>query len=70
MTSSGRTALTLTILLAVASLARAQSDPLASWNDGANKRAIVEFSEKNTNWEGAFRVPCLVRWPGVIATLR
>jgi arylsulfatase len=24
-------------------------------------------SEKNTNWEGAFRVPCLVRWPGVIA---
>jgi arylsulfatase A-like enzyme len=24
-------------------------------------------SEKNTNWEGAFRVPCLVRWPGRIA---
>jgi arylsulfatase len=23
-------------------------------------------SEKNTNWEGAFRVPCLVRYPGVI----
>jgi arylsulfatase A-like enzyme len=23
-------------------------------------------SEKNTNWEGAFRVPCLVRWPGRI----
>jgi arylsulfatase len=21
-------------------------------------------SEKNTNWEGAFRVPCLLRWPG------
>ena len=21
-------------------------------------------SEKNTNWEGAFRVPCFVRWPG------
>jgi arylsulfatase len=20
-------------------------------------------SEKNTNWEGAFRVPCMVRWP-------
>jgi arylsulfatase A-like enzyme len=23
-------------------------------------------SEKNTNWEGAFRVPLLVRWPGQI----
>ncbi len=34
-----------------------------SWPDGA----ITHFrSEKNTNWEGAFRVPCLVRWPGVI----
>ena len=20
--------------------------------------------EKNTNWEGAYRVPCMVRWPG------
>ena len=34
-----------------------------SWPDGA----MTSFrSEKNTNWEGAFRVPCLVRWPGVI----
>src|SRR4030095_12749043 len=24
-------------------------------------------SEKNTNWEGAFRIPLLVRWPGQIA---
>ncbi len=24
-------------------------------------------SEKNTNWEGAFRVPLIVRWPGKIA---
>jgi arylsulfatase len=23
-------------------------------------------SEKNSNWEGAFRVPCFVRWPGQI----
>ena len=23
-------------------------------------------SEKNTNWEGAFRVPLVVRWPGRI----
>jgi arylsulfatase len=34
-----------------------------SWPDGA----MTPFrSEKNTCWEGAFRVPCLVRWPGVI----
>jgi arylsulfatase len=23
-------------------------------------------SEKNSNWEGAFRVPAMVRWPGVV----
>ncbi len=23
-------------------------------------------SEKDTNWEGAFRVPAMVRWPGRI----
>jgi arylsulfatase A-like enzyme len=34
-----------------------------SWPDGAT----TSFrSEKNTNWEGAFRVPCLARWPGKI----
>ena len=34
-----------------------------TWPDGA----MTWFrSEKNTNWEGAFRVPCLVRWPGQI----
>jgi arylsulfatase A-like enzyme len=35
-----------------------------TWPDGA----MTPFrSEKNTNWEGAFRVPMLVRWPGHIA---
>jgi arylsulfatase A-like enzyme len=35
-----------------------------SWPDGA----MTPFrSEKNTNWEGAFRIPLLVRWPGRIA---
>ncbi|MCB9137094.1 MAG: arylsulfatase [Caldilineaceae bacterium] len=32
-----------------------------TWPDGAT----TPFrSEKETNWEGAFRVPCVVRWPG------
>src|SRR5262249_47490290 len=34
-----------------------------TWPDGA----MTWFrSEKNTNWEGAFRVPCMIRWPGRI----
>lgn len=34
-----------------------------SWPDAA----MTPFrSEKNTNWEGAYRLPCLVRWPGKI----
>ncbi|MBZ4422875.1 arylsulfatase [Myxococcus sp. RHSTA-1-4] len=34
-----------------------------SWPDGG----MTPFrSEKNTNWEGAYRVPALVRWPGRI----
>jgi len=35
-----------------------------TWPDGA----MTPFrNEKNTNWEGAFRVPCMIRWPGHIA---
>ena len=35
-----------------------------TWPDGA----MTPFrNEKNSNWEGAFRVPLLVRWPGKIA---
>jgi Arylsulfatase A and related enzymes len=34
-----------------------------TWPDGA----MTPFrSEKNTNWEGAFRIPLLLRWPGKI----
>ena len=34
-----------------------------TWPDAA----MTPFrSEKNTNWEGAFRVPCMIRWPGQI----
>ncbi len=27
-------------------------------------------SEKNTNWEGAYRVPAMVRWPGLCGPAR
>jgi len=34
-----------------------------SWPDGA----MTPFrGEKNTNWEGAYRVPAMIRWPGRI----
>jgi arylsulfatase A-like enzyme len=34
-----------------------------SWPDGA----MTPFrNEKNSNWEGAFRVPAMIRWPGKI----
>jgi arylsulfatase len=34
-----------------------------SWPDGG----MTPFrNEKNSNWEGAYRVPCMVRWPGKI----
>ncbi len=34
-----------------------------TWPDGAT----TPFrSEKDTNWEGAYRVPSMVRWPGKI----
>ncbi|NIM47833.1 MAG: sulfatase-like hydrolase/transferase, partial [Gemmatimonadales bacterium] len=34
-----------------------------TWPDAA---ATPFRGEKNTNWEGGWRVPCVVRWPGVI----
>lgn len=34
-----------------------------SWPDGGS----TPFrNEKNSNWEGGYRVPCMIRWPGVI----
>jgi arylsulfatase A-like enzyme len=34
-----------------------------SWPDGG---ATPFRGEKDTNWEGGWRVPCVIRWPGVI----
>ena len=34
-----------------------------SWPDGGT---TMFRGEKNTNWEGGYRVPCAIRWPGVI----
>jgi arylsulfatase A-like enzyme len=34
-----------------------------SWPDGG---ASPFRGEKNTNWEGGYRAPCVIRWPGTI----
>jgi arylsulfatase len=34
-----------------------------TWPDGGT---TPFFGEKGTTWEGGFRVPCMIRWPGVI----
>ena len=39
---------------------RRREDHLARWRHPPFR------GEKDTNWEGAFRVPTLIRWPGVI----
>jgi arylsulfatase A-like enzyme len=34
-----------------------------TWPDGGT---TMFRGEKNTNWEGGYRVPCVIRWPGII----
>src|SRR3954451_18376398 len=47
---------------------RIPHDPTAiclsfSWPDGGT----TPFrGEKNTNWEGGYRVPAMIRWPGLV----
>ena len=34
-----------------------------TWPDGGTTPFM---GEKGSTWEGGFRVPCVIRWPGVI----
>jgi phosphoglycolate phosphatase-like HAD superfamily hydrolase len=56
-----RTLLGLAVVVATASSALAQTDPLPSWNDGAAKRAILDFVARTTTAGGADFVPVLER---------
>ena len=47
--STSTRSLALTLLLVLGMPARAQSDPLPSWNDGAAKQAIIAFVEDTTS---------------------
>ena len=49
--------LALGALLAFGTYARAQTDPLPSWNEGAAKRAIVEFVQTTTTQDSPNFVP-------------
>lgn len=46
----------LLYLVALAAPALAQTDPLPSWNDGAAKKAIVEFVQATTTSGGPKRI--------------
>jgi phosphoglycolate phosphatase-like HAD superfamily hydrolase len=51
----------LVMLVCIASDARAQSDPLPSWNDGAAKQAILDFVARVTRDDGPDHVPTAAR---------
>lgn len=36
---------------------------MMTWPDGGT---TMFRGEKNTNWEGGYRVPCFIKWPGTI----
>jgi phosphoglycolate phosphatase-like HAD superfamily hydrolase len=54
---TARAKVSLAALLLVAGQSLAQTDPLPSWNDGAAKKAIVEFVQATTTQGGAKFVP-------------
>src|SRR5215813_13731095 len=52
-----QTAALIAAVLLVVAIVRAQSDPLPSWNDGASKKAIVDFVERTTKPGSAEFIP-------------
>ena len=55
------TSVSLAAILGIPSPAVAQTDPLASWNDGAAKKALVEFVRATTTQGSATFVPAAER---------
>ena len=41
------------------------AETMRAWPDTGGTVTVFR-GEKNTNWEGGYRVPCVIRWPGVI----
>ena len=56
-TCSKNLAVALALLLAAVATGQAHADPLPSWNDGPNKRAIVDFVRRVTKEGGSDFVP-------------
>jgi phosphoserine phosphatase len=54
-------AIAIALLLQSASIVHAQTDPLPAWNEGANKRAIVDFVTRVTREGGPEFVPMAQR---------
>ncbi len=52
-----RILLAVALFLSITTIALAQSDPLPSWNDGANKRSIIDFVNNVTKDGGPYFVP-------------
>lgn len=45
-------------------IVRYSTDNGPHYNTWPDPGATPFRSEKNSDWEGAYRVPCFVRWPG------
>jgi arylsulfatase A-like enzyme len=43
-----------------------RSRSFAQFANRTGERTTPFRGEKNTNWEGSYRVPALVRWPGLV----